>query len=933
MDAPAASELSPSAHPDAIDVVGARTNNLKNIHCRVPLGRLTVVTGVSGSGKSSLAFDTLYSEGQRRFIESMSTYARQFLEKMRRPDVDFIHNLPPAIAIEQKNSVKNARSTIGTATEIHDYLRLLFSKIGRTFCPECQIEVRRDTPESSALALLDSGAGQRFTLVAPVRIEKRTNFEAVIREMIGAGFSRAWTREGVKDLEEVKLADRSGDKAIYVVVDRIVAREEDLSRISASFQLAFRTGSGEAAAIDSEDHWQRFSSHFACAKCSRTFREPEPLMFSFYSPLGACPRCEGYGRVIDIDWWKAIPNRSLTLDDRPIAAWNTPSNEGMYDHMLETTSRSELPRNKPLCEFDEDEWRVLVEGNGEFIGLKGFFGWYESKKYKVQARVYLARYRDYVTCPECNGMRLRPEALNVKIDDHTIGDLAAMSIEELHRYYLSLRLEPHEEQAVSRVLNELRARLHYLDNVGLGYLTLARQTRTLSGGESQRINLSAALGSVLTETLYVLDEPTVGLHARDTERLLRVMQALRENGNTVVVVEHDPDIISEADHVIDMGPGAGEHGGEIMFEGTPQAMRDTPGCSITARYQKVLEDGKIPSRRRKPTGWITIRGARQHNLKNLTVSIPRGVLCCITGVSGSGKSTLMHETLYGGFKRMRDLAPVDCGEFESIEGLDDVEDLILVDQSLPGRSTRSNPVTYVKAYDSIRDLFGSTREARRAGVTSRDFSFNVDGGRCERCEGTGTEIIDMQFLADVEVVCGLCDGHRFQRRVLDIEYKGLNINGVLDLTVDAALKFFLDQRKIKRCLQPLSDVGLGYIRLGQNTATFSGGEAQRLKLASYLTSSANGSVVFLFDEPTTGLHTADLEKLAAVLQRLVDSGATVLVIEHNLDLIAQADYIIDLGPEGGDAGGEIVAQGTVEKIMGNKKSLTGQWLAKRYKIK
>ena len=889
------------------------------------------MTGLSGSGKSSLAFDTLYSEGQRRFVESMSTYARQFLEKMRRPDIDFIHNLPPAIAIEQKNPVKNARSTIGTATEIHDYLRLLFAKIGRTVCPDCNIEVRRDTPQSIAQQLIAQHTGQRFTLVAPVRIEKKTAFASTVREILAAGFSRAWTRDGIKDLEQTTPTDRSGDKALYVVIDRFVARQEEQTRISSSAELAFLTGSGETAVVDEDGKWQRFSREFSCANCGRSFRESEPLLFSFYSPLGACPSCEGYGRIIDIDWSKVLPNHSLTLNDHPIASWNTPSNESLYGHLLETTSRAELPRDVPLSEFDTDQWRVLIDGNGEFIGLKGFFGYLESKKYKVQARVFLARYRDFVKCPACNGARLRPESLYVKVHGRDIGELSALSIGELCEYFEQLRLDPVEQQTVERVMQELRSRLRYLNDVGLGYLTLSRQTRTLSGGESQRINLAAALGSALTETLYVLDEPTVGLHARDTDRLLRVMKGLRANGNTVVVVEHDPDIIAEADELIDMGPGAGERGGEIVFHGTPEELKRNPGQSLTAHYQQQRGKAEIPSRHRKAVDWITIRGARQNNLKNLTISLPKGVLCCITGVSGSGKSTLMHDILYGGFQRERNLAPVECGQFDAIEGLQELDDIVLVDQSLPGRSTRSNPVTYVKAYDAIRDLMGATREARRAGVTSRDFSFNVDGGRCERCQGAGTEVIDMQFLADVEVVCSECDGKRFQRRVLDIEYHGKNIDHILELTVDEALAFFVDHPKVTRCLKPLSEVGLGYIRLGQSTATLSGGEAQRLKLASYLGSSrANDRIVFLFDEPTTGLHSADLEKLASVLQRLVDDGATVLVIEHNLDLIAQADYVIDLGPEGGDAGGNIVAQGTVEEIMQHPQSLTGEWLRKRY---
>ncbi|MCX7013958.1 MAG: ATP-binding cassette domain-containing protein, partial [Candidatus Sumerlaeota bacterium] len=571
--------------PEAIEVVGARTNNLKNIRCRFPHGQLTVVTGVSGSGKSSLVFDTLFAEGQRRFIESMSTYARQFLDKIRRPDVDFIHNIQPAIAIEQKNSVKNARSTIGTATEIHDYLRLLFAKIGKTFCPECKKPVERDTPQSVAEELLAEGEGARFTIVAPAYIEKEKNFASTVREILATGFSRVWTRTGLKELEEATPRDRGGDHALWVVIDRLAINREERTRLASSFELAFQTGGGEAAAIGEDGRWRRFCRDFVCADCGRKFRPPEPLMFSFLSPLGACPECQGYGRIIGIDWAKVIPNRSLSLRQRPIAPWNTPANECLYDHLRKTTTESELPRNTPIKDLAPEEWKVLAEGNGEFCGIQGFFDWMEGRKYKVQARVFLSKYRSYTNCPACGGTRLQPDALNVKVDGRAIADLARETIRDLDAYFAQLRLPPQDEQTAERVLAELRSRLRYLNNVGLGYLTLSRQTRTLSGGEAQRINLAAALGSALTDTLYVLDEPTVGLHARDTDRLLNVIKALRDNGNTLVVVEHDPEVIAAGDRVIDLGPAAGEHGGEVVFEGAAEEFLTHANGSLTAASQ------------------------------------------------------------------------------------------------------------------------------------------------------------------------------------------------------------------------------------------------------------------------------------------------------------------------------------------------------------
>ncbi|MBN1867332.1 excinuclease ABC subunit UvrA [Candidatus Sumerlaeota bacterium] len=972
----------------AIEIVGARTHNLKNVTCSVRRGKLTVVTGVSGSGKSSLAFDTLYAEGQRRYVESMSTYARQFLERMQRPDVDAIHNVPPAIALEQKNSVTNARSTIGTATEINDFLRLLFARVGHVFCPDCGVEVASDSPESAAMTLEKLPEGKRLIILAPVEIESVENLDATLDEMRRQGFTRALAEDGtLVPLEEFRVEHlverkRKVDKvdgskrapkarkstrstsSIFLLADRVATGPRIRSRLAEALELAFRAGGGRARVRDADSgaEWA-FSSGLVCNRCGRTQRKPEPALFSFSSPLGACPRCEGFGRIAGIDMDKVIPNWNLTLMDDPIVPWNSTANREMYDYLRQTVS--EMSWHKPLEDLSSEMKGVLLEGRGKWPGIRGFFGWYESRRYKVQARVLLARYRAYTPCPDCGGARLVPEALHVRVDGRTIADVVARSIEDLHAYFDALTLPAHEEQAASRLLSEIRSRLRYLDNVGLGYLTLDRQTRTLSGGESQRINLATALGSALTDTLYVLDEPTVGLHSRDTMRLLAILQALRESGNTVVVVEHDPDIILGADDVLDIGPASGERGGQLLYAGPVEGLlsgmgvspmsssvqhirpfqkrgqdaratkaheRDTHATSLTARYLARSKRRVLPSRGRKPAGWIAIRGARAHNLQNLDVRLPLGVLACVTGVSGSGKSTLVHSILYSGFRRLRDNAPVEVGMHDAIDGIERLRDIVLVDQRPLGRSSRSNPVTYVKAYDPIRALFASTREAKRHGIRPGHFSFNVEGGRCETCRGAGVVTVDMHFLADVEVTCDDCDGKRFQRRVLDVAWNGRNIDDVLDMTVSDARSFFADRPKIRRALDPLASVGLGYIRLGQSTATLSGGEAQRLKLAGFLAANRNvENVLMLFDEPTTGLHAADLEILVELLHRLVDRGASVLVIEHNLDLIGHADWIVDLGPEGGASGGRIVAEGLPEAVMACPASHTGRFLKERFR--
>jgi len=914
---------------------------------------MTVISGVSGSGKSSLAFDTLFAEGQRRYVESLSTYARQFLERMPRPDVDAIDHIPPAIALEQKNAVKNARSTIGTATEINDYLRLLYAKIGRIFCPDCSEEVRRDTPQSAPALAEKKGwlNGSRVYILAPVQLEDARMFPAVIEEMRRQGFVRLWVENEMLDTTAPETTLPRTLKEFAVVVDRIALRgdDESRSRLVSGVETAFRLGKGIAKIRTVDGEEASLHEALLCGSCGRSFRPPEPLLFSFYSPLGACKRCQGFGRVIGLDMDKVIPNPSLTLEDGLVAPWNTPTNQEMYD-WLRTFRKLDLPWDVPFNKMTATQRRNLIEGKGDWDGIKGFFAWLEARKYKVQNRVLLARYRGFTPCPDCGGMRLVPEALWVRFCGFAIAELWEQSVRDLRRWFReSLDLTKTEEQTAELILREIRSRLDYLDEVGLGYLTLDRQTRTLSGGESQRINLATALGSALTETLYVLDEPTVGLHPRDTDRLVRILKRLVDLNNTVVVVEHDLDVIRSADELIDLGPRAGENGGEVVFQGSPsKAAKSANGKSVTARYlepfyskngklRKVTQASTLAARpqpasiRRRPKQWISVLGACEHNLRHINVEIPLHTLTCVTGVSGSGKTTLIERCLYGNYRRLQGDPDVETGKILRLEGIDAVDDMIFVDQSPIGRSARSNPATYLKAWDAVRDLFSSTREARRLGLRPRDFSFNVEGGRCEVCQGTGTQTIDMQFLADVTVTCDQCDGSRFQDRILEVRYEGLNVTQVLDLTVNEAIALFAGHTKITRGLVPLADVGLGYLRLGQSTATLSGGEAQRLKLASHLAQARKSetNVLLLFDEPTTGLHPADLDVLLGVFDRLLDEGFSILVIEHNLELITHADWIIDLGPEGGDQGGDVVASGTPETLATHEDSHTARFLRTR----
>jgi excinuclease ABC subunit A len=949
-----------------IRILGARTHNLKNVSVSVPLERLTVVTGVSGSGKSSLAFDTLYAEGQRRYAESLSTYARQFLERLDRPDVDSIEPVPPAIALEQKNGVRNARSTVGTQTEIYDSLRLLFAHGGTTFCPDCGLAAVPGGVDRAVEELAASEEGSRVVLAAPVdwrgsgrqdkrRGQRRREREEGLRiaELKRAGFFRALSPSG----ETVEIPDDASgveglldsDGNLRVVVGRFIVREESRPEIAAAAEAAFSMSGSLLARTDAGTRTFRRGLH--CPSCGCDFRDPTPPLFAFNSPLGACATCQGFGRVIGVDLEKVIPDPSLRLDERPVATWNTPAYESAYDDLFRACRRYAVRTDVPVERLSPHEREVLLKGRGEFYGVHGFFEWLETKRYKIHVRVLLARYRAYRLCPDCRGARLGSASLSVRFRDRTISELADLSLRDLKSWFDDLALSAEEEARLYSVVAEIRSRVRYMNDVGLEYLTLSRAARTLSGGESQRIGLASALGGSLTGTLYVLDEPTIGLHAVDTRRLLAILRRLADRGNTVVIVEHDPEAIEAADHVIDLGPGAGSLGGHVLFEGTPRALarvkssatgellrrRGLPGGGRRTDAPAAGGPPPRPGRAggrvvafRRAEGAVTVVGAREHNLKNLTVRFPLGRLVAVSGVSGSGKSTLVRDVLHNSYaRRFKGTVQLDVGAHDSIEGLDLVSDILLVDQTPLGRSARSNPVTYTKAWDEIRKVFAGTSRAVSRRITARDFSFNSAGGRCEVCKGTGWQTIDMQFLADVTVRCDACDGRRFQGRVLAVRHRGKNIGDVLAMTVEDAISFFSDAPAIVRRLAPLAEAGLGYLPLGQPTATLSGGEAQRLKLASFLEirpATLRGTL-FLFDEPTTGLHAADVDRLLGTFRRLISRGHSVVAVEHHLEFLASSDWIIDLGPGGGDQGGSIVAEGPPEEIRRSPASLTGRFLA------
>lgn len=927
---PVAAAVAAAAEP--IAVRGARVHNLQNVDVDIPAGKLVVVTGVSGSGKSSLAFDTVYAEGQRRYVESMSAYARQFLERMDKPDVDEVRGICPAIAIQQRVPPRNSRSTVGTATEIQDYLRLLFARAGTTICPGCGQPVRAETPGDVVDGLLEDAVDQRALIAYPFQLAAGAEARAEdLKQLLQQGFRRLLVDGAIVDLEPRRYQEQATELAaggIDVVADRLRLRSDQRERLLDSVEIALGEGGGRMRVWIESDAGltaRAFDDRYRCADCDRDFLRPEPRMFSFNSPFGACPDCRGFGSTIEIDLDKVIPDTNLTLEEGAIVPW-TKESRGRQRTALRKFAKTEgIPFDVSWRHLTPDQRQSILEGGKGYAGVHGFFRRLQKKQHRLHVRVLLARYRGYVTCSSCQGSRLRTDALAVQVAGRTLPEVVAMSIGVVAEFFATLELPVHAALVVDKVLEDISARLQYLVEVGLDYLTLERLTGTLSGGEAQRISLATCLGSTLVGSLYVLDEPSVGLHPRDNNRLIAILERLRDLGNTVLVVEHDRQMIEAADWLIDMGPGAGALGGRVVHSGPPANLSESPE-SVTAAYLSGRRRVAIPALRRPPQGHLVIRGARQHNLDDIDVEIPLGVLCCLTGVSGSGKSTLMHDILYAAAQRHLGEWRGNVGDHEGIEGLDSLRQVILIDQAPIGRSARSNPVTYVKAFDSIRKCFAGVREAKARGYKPGHFSFNVPGGRCETCEGTGQTVVEMQFLPDVTLPCEECGGTRYRRDLLDIRYRGRNVDEVLGMTVSEARRFFADVPHSEGRLKVLEDVGLGYLRLGQPSSTLSGGEAQRVKLAAHLVQGGGKGTLYLFDEPTTGLHFDDIAKLLFAINRLIDSGASAIVIEHNLDLIKAADWVIDLGPEGGDGGGRIVAEGTPEEIATNRSSYTGGYL-------
>ncbi|MBI3895745.1 MAG: excinuclease ABC subunit UvrA [Acidobacteria bacterium] len=974
---------------DYIRVRGCRVHNLKNIDVDIPHNALTVVTGVSGSGKSSLAFDTLYAEGQRRYVESMSAYARQFLERMEKPDAVEIIGIAPAVAIRQKNTTRNPRSTVATATEIHDYLRLLFARVGQTYCPQCGEEVKKDSVDEVAARLLTLAKqigppeGLRAYILFPLM---RNSIAAATRPPAGSPIRPPSTPEALRDrlfelrklgfnrlYQEGQIFEFSSPESlleinfaspVWVLADRLALTPESRQRLIDSIELAYRH-SGEVV-VEFPDFPGRsvlevppqplpdfpketparlaFNERFECKKCHLSYEEPEPRLFSFNSPYGACARCQGFGNTIDFDPQRVVPDPAVTLDNGAVEPWTKPRYRRFYNEFRKAARAQGIPLDVPFFQLSPEEkefiWEGMVQsarGAKRGVGVKAFFDYLERKKYKLHVRVFLARYRGYSMCPDCKGGRLRPEAYQVKVGGQDIRSLSRMSIEEARKFFDSLRLTPAQGAIADKILHEIHQRLRFLENVGLEYLTLDRLANTLSGGEAQRIQLASALGAHLVGTLYVLDEPSIGLHNRDTARLIQILKELRDQGNTILVVEHDVAMMETADHILDLGPGAGENGGNLQFAGSYPQLLSQNG-TLTARYLRGDLRISLPARRRPVSQkQLRICGAFAHNLKNIDVAIPLGVMVAITGVSGSGKSTLVHDVLYEALRsRSAETAAEQWEEAahsqqmgcQRIEGTQHIQHIVLVDQSPIGRTPRSNPVTYIKAFDPIRAAFAEQPESRKRGYSPGYFSFNIPGGRCETCQGSGTVTIEMQFLADVELVCEECKGTRYKSSVLDIRYHGKNIQEVLQLTVKEALSFFYGHHQITRRLQVLSEVGLGYLRLGQSATTLSGGEAQRIKLAGHLTLGASEGTLYIFDEPTTGLHFDDISKLLAAFRKLMDNGGSIAIIEHNLDVIKTADWVVDLGPEGGNRGGEVICCGTPETVARCPASYTGTYLRK-----
>ena len=979
-----------SASTDSIVVRGARVHNLKNIDFEIPNNALTVVTGVSGSGKSSLAFDTVYAEGQRRYVESLSAYARQFLERIEKPDVDSIEGIAPAVAIKQKNSTRNPRSTVATATEIYDYLRLLFARIGRTYCAVCGAEVKKDTVDEVAERILGLGEGTRLNVVFPIvagpAVEEKSDAlkggatkgragkggrklaakkaeesnlpsEAVktrLFELRKRGFNRLF--QGGKIFEfstPESLLDVNFGEPVFALIDRLVVAGDQRARIVDAVEIGYReageviflTAPREASDGEREATKSfRFSQRFECKNDGTRYEEPEPRLFSFNNPYGACPRCQGFGNTIDFDLDLVIPDKGKTLNEGAIEPWTKPKYRTLFAELKRFARQEGIPLDVPWYELETEQQRVITEGEGRFPGVRGFFQYLERKKYKLHVRVFLSRYRGYSLCSACGGTRLRTDARQVKIEGKDICQVCSMTVEEAARFFEELRLTAAQAAVAERLLVELTERLKFLNDVGLEYLTLNRLASTLSGGEAQRIQLATSLGSRLVGTLYVLDEPSIGLHSRDTHRLIKILHGLRDLGNTILVVEHDPDIMRAADRILDLGPGAGESGGKVIGAGTYEEIRKMPQ-SLTGRYLAGELHIQIPPKRRAPGKQkIRVTGARAHNLKSVDLEIPLNMLVAITGVSGSGKSSLLHDVLFQGLaaaKRQSSGNVPAAISWASIEGEEYIDEVVLVDQSPIGRTPRSKTVTYIKEFDIIRELFAGLPESKKRGFAAGHFSFNVPGGRCENCQGDGTVTVEMQFLADVELICDECKGTRYKPQILEIRYKGKNIHDVLNMTVREGMKFFAETPRLTEKLRVLDEVGLGYLRLGQSATTLSGGEAQRMKLAAHLhaggrattyateggdTRRLKSRMLYIFDEPTTGLHFDDVSKLLFAFRRLIDAGGSIIVIEHNLEVIKTADWVIDLGPEGGDRGGRVVGAGPPEAIAKLENSYTGQYL-------
>jgi excinuclease ABC subunit A len=925
-----------------IIIKGARVHNLKNLDIAIPKNQLVVITGMSGSGKSSLAFDTLYAEGQRRYVESLSSYARQFLGRMNKPDVDYIKGIAPAIAIEQKVITSNPRSTVGTSTEIYDYLKLLFSRIGKTISPVSGNLVKKDTVTDVVNFAQSMPDDSQLTILCPLHPHNNRSLKEELAVLMQKGFVRVEYQGKVSRIENVledgaigndTLAD---DDPLRIVVDRITnnKEEETLSRLADSAQTAFFEGKGDCYVRYQEAGSEEEKEHFFCDRFELDgirFEEPTPNFFSFNNPYGACRRCEGYGKVIGIDEDLVIPDKSKSIYDNAIAPWRGEKMGEWNQQLIRQADKFNFPIHRSYSQLNDKEKKLLWTGNKYFRGLDAFFKEIEEQTYKIQYRVILSRYRGKTTCPECRGSRLRPDATYVKIADHSITDIVLMPLDKAQAFFDNLKLDEHDGKIGKRLLMEVGSRLTFLNDVGLGYLTLNRLSNTLSGGESQRINLATSLGSSLVGSIYVLDEPSIGLHPRDTQRLISVLKSLRDVGNTVIVVEHEEEIMQAADHLIDIGPEAGTHGGNLIFSGNYEQIL-VDDNSLTGKYLSGREEISIPAHRRKWSDFIQINGARENNLKDVNAKFPLGVLTVVTGVSGSGKTSLVKRILHPALQKvLGNYSGEQTGSYDGIEGdYSKIESVELVDQNPIGRSSRSNPVTYVKAWDEIRNLYAAQPAAKAAGLKPSAFSFNVEGGRCDVCQGEGEVKIEMQFMADIFLPCEACNGKRFKQPVLDVTYLEKNVSEVLQLTIDEALEFFIKEQKIINKIKPLQDVGLGYVQLGQSSNTLSGGEAQRIKLASFLIKGNNASkTLFIFDEPTTGLHFADIKKLLKSFDALIEQGNTIIVIEHNMDVIKCADWVIDIGPGGGDKGGAVVFEGLPEDLAKQKKSFTGQFLKER----